>query len=210
MTTYIAIVRSDRECGYTASFPDFPGCVAEALALEPVIAKAREALALHIERLLDADQKICSPTPADRIDRGDASVLAAIDVPDDIRIAQIELAIPALSLVRIDSFAGRHGLSRSALFVEAVNRWSMQETVVRERRSESSDGPTLFDFENPLELRVDKMAAEIDSATAGGNEADSPGSPEDITAELARLFEDRPGPEHADGAAEEKNSPLNG
>lgn len=211
MTTYIAIVRSDREYGYTASFPDFPGCVAEALALEPVIAKAREALSLHIERLLEADQEICSPTPADRIERGDASLLAVIDVPDDLRIVQIEVAIPALSLARIDSFAGRHGLTRSALFVEAVNRWSLQETVVRERRSGLSDGPTLFDFENPLELRVDKVATEIDSATAGGRDPDSQGSPEDITAELARLFEDRPEPEHADGAAEiENDSPVQG
>ncbi len=211
MATYIAIVRSDREYGYTASFPDFPGCVAEAPALEPVIAKAKEALSLHIERLLEANQKICSPTVADRIERGDASLLAAIDVPDDLRIAQIDVAIPVLSLARIDSFAGRHGLTRSALFVEAVNRWSMQETVSRERRSGSSDGPTLFDFENPLELRVDKIAAEIGSATAGGEDAGSQGSPEDITAELARLFEGRPEPAHADGAAEiEKDGPVRG
>lgn len=200
MATYIAIVRIAYQNGYSASFPDFPGCVAEAPALDLLIAKAKEALLLHLERLLEADQKIRSPTAADRIDRQDASLLAAIDVPDDLRIARIELAIPALSLARIDSLAGRHGLTRSALFVEAVNRWSTQETETRERRGSGGpfDGPTLFDFENPLELRVDKLATDIDSATADGREAESQGSSEDITAELARLLEHHPGPEQAD------------
>lgn len=139
MATYIAIVRRDREYGYTASFPDFPGCVAVASVLEQVIAKAKEGLSLHIERLLEANQTVGSPTAADAIERGDALLLAAIDIPDDLRIAHIEVAIPALSLARIDSLSQRHGLTRSALFVEAVNRWSMQEGVSRERRS-GSDG----------------------------------------------------------------------
>ena len=101
----------------------------------------RGAFASH-ERLLEANQTICSPTAVAAIDRDGALLLAAIDVPDDLRTTYIELAIPALSLVRIDSLARRHGLPHSALFVEAVNRWSMHETVSRER-SELSDGPTL-------------------------------------------------------------------
>lgn len=204
MATYIAIVRSNREYGYTASFPDFPGCVAVASVLEQVIAKAKEGLVLHIERLLEASQTVGSPTAADAIDRGDALLLAAIDIPDDLRIAQIEVAVPALSLARIDSLAQRHGMTRSALFVEAVNRWSMQEGVSRERRSGSSEGPTLFDFDNPLELRVDKIAAESDltGAGGGGKDAGSQSKSEDITAELTKLFEDRPPSGHADGAAE--------
>src|ERR1700752_4116056 len=128
MTTFIAIVRSDSEYQYTASFPDLPGCTASAATLDHVIAKAREALSLHIEGLLEANQRICSPTAADAIERSDAVLVAAIDVPDDLRIAHIDVAIPALSLARIDSFARRHGLTHGALFVEAVDRWATQET----------------------------------------------------------------------------------
>jgi len=217
MTTYIAIVRRDREYGYTASFPDFPGCVADASALELVIAKAREALSVHIERLLEANQRICSPTAADAVERGDALLLAAVEVPDDLRIAHIELAIPALSLARIDSFARRHGLTHGALFVEAVDRWAGQETVPRERRSGPSDGPTLFDFGNPLELRVESIAANIDpqdeagarEREAEGEQVVTPGNTDDITAELVRLLEERERsePQPTDGAVHGERAP---
>src|SRR6267143_665138 len=97
MATFIAIVKRDGDAGYIASFPDFPSCAVVARTVEHVIARAREALSLHVERLLEANQGISVPTAADAIERGDALLLAAIDVPDDLRIAQIDLAIPALS-----------------------------------------------------------------------------------------------------------------
>ncbi len=76
MATFIAIVQSDGDGGYTASFPDFPGCAAAAPTLDRVIAQAREALLLHIERLLEANQRIAHPTAAGAIERGDALLLA--------------------------------------------------------------------------------------------------------------------------------------
>ena len=201
----MAIVRSDADFGYTASFPDFPGCAVGALTADLVIAKAREALLAHIERLLAANQRICVPTAADAIELGDALFLAAVEVPDDFRVTHVDLAIPALSLARIESFARRHGLTPSRLFVEAVNRWAMHETVHRERRGGMSDGPTLFDFGNPLELKVEPMAAIIkppDDATAREPEANEERSVEakvdDITAELVRLLDERAGPKQTD------------
>src|SRR5260370_21262867 len=145
MATVIAIVRKDGDAGYTASFPDFPSCAVAAPTVDHVIAKAKEALSLHIERLLEANHKICDPTAADAIERGDALLLAAVEVPDDLRIAHVDLAIPALSLARIDAFARRHGLTPAALFVEAVNRWAMQEAAPRDGRGSAPDVPTRFD-----------------------------------------------------------------
>jgi len=198
MATFIAIVKRDGDAGYIASFPDFPSCAVAARTVEHVIAKAREALSLHIERLLEANQGISVPTAADAIERGDALLLAAIDVPDDLRMAQIDLAIPALSLARIDSLARRHGLTRSALFVEAVNRWGIHETVANDRRESSSTpgGPTLFDLANPLELRVEASAADVDPKDEAAvrqhdasEERDVQAKVDDITAELVRLLE---------------------
>src|SRR6266404_138934 len=197
MATYIAIVRRDGDAGYIASFPDFPSCAVAARTVEHVIARAREALSLHIERLLEANQGIPIPTAADAIERGNALLLAAIDVPDDLRMTQIDLAIPALSLARIDSFARRHGLTRSALFVEAVNRWGIHETVANDRRGSSTpDGPTLFDLANPLELRVEASVADIDpkdEATErehdASEERDVVARVDEMTAELVRLLE---------------------
>ena len=81
MATFIAIVKRDGEVGYTASFPDFPSCAVAAPTVDHVIARAKEALSFHIERLLEANHRICDPTPADAIERGDALLLAAVEVP---------------------------------------------------------------------------------------------------------------------------------
>ena len=212
MATFIAIVKRDGEAGYTASFPDFPSCAVAAPTVDHVIARAREALSLHIERLLEANHRICDPTAADAIERGDALLLAAVEVPDDLRIAHVDLAIPALSLARIDAFARRHGLTHAALFVEAVNRWAMQEeTAPRDRRGSTPDGPTLFDLANPLELRVEPIAGTIeaqDDAGAREREAsearDVEAKVDDITAELVRLLEQGPQPQPTNRAAEDK------
>src|SRR5438552_9451013 len=196
MATFIAIVKRDGNAGYTASFPDFPSCAVAAPTIDHVIAKAKEALSLHIERLLEANHRICDPTAADVIERGDALLLAAVEVPDDLRIAHVDLAMPALSLARIDAFARRHGLTHAALFVEAVNRWTMQETAPRDRRGSAPDGPTLFDLANPLELHVEPVAATIEAQDDAGtgerkasDERDVEAKIDDITAELVRLLE---------------------
>jgi len=204
MAIFIAIVKRDGNAGYTASFPDFPSCAVAAPTVDHVVAKAKEALSLHIERMLEANHRICDPTAADAIERGDALLLAAVDVPDDLRIAHVDLAMPALSLIRIDTFARRHGLTHAALFVEAVNRWAMQETAPRDRRASAPDGPTLFDLANPLELRVEPIAAAIEPQGAAGIEAQDDAATrerelneersveakvDDITAELVRLLE---------------------
>jgi predicted RNase H-like HicB family nuclease len=193
MATFIAIVKRDADAGYTASFPDFPACaVEEGPTIDFVIAKAREALSLHIERLLEANQRICIPTSADAIERGDALLLAAIDVPDDLRIAHVDLAIPALALARIDAFARRHQLTHGALFVEAVDRWAMHEAAPNKDRR-GSDGPTLFDLANPLELRVETTDLQ-DGAGSAEHDAsevrDVEAKVNDITAELVRLLEE--------------------
>jgi predicted RNase H-like HicB family nuclease len=219
MATFIAIVKRDGDVGYTASFPDFPSCAVAAPTLDHVIARAKEALSLHIERLLEANHRISDPTAADAIERGDALLLAAIEVPDDLRIAHVDLAIPALSLARIDAFARRHGLTHAALFVEAVNRWVMQETLPRDRRGSAPEGPTLFDLANPLELRVEPIAATIEAQVAAGIEPQDDAETreraaneersveakvEDITAELVRLLEERVEPQPSDRAVEDK------
>jgi hypothetical protein len=98
------------------------------------------------------------------------------------------------------------------LFVEAVNRWGIHETAANDRRGSSStpDGPTLFDLANPLELRVEASAADIDPKDEAGvrehdasEERDVQAKVDDITAELVRLLE------QAGAPAENKDAPDN-
>jgi len=195
MATFIAVVKKDGQTAYTVSFPDFPGLAVDGTTLEQLLARAREVLTLHIERLLEANRTIGIPMPAESIERGDALLLAAIDVPDDLETAHVDLEIPALALARIDSMARRRGLTRSALFVQAVNYWAMQDGSPCERRSAAPVGPTLFDFVNPPELKVEAPAtetypplrAEAEQSAGEGTVAEVNIS--DIAAELERLIE---------------------
>jgi hypothetical protein len=66
-------------------FRIWPDARVGASTFDHVIAKARAALLIHIERLLEANQKICKQRLRPR-SSGDAVLLAAIDLPDDLRI----------------------------------------------------------------------------------------------------------------------------
>jgi predicted RNase H-like HicB family nuclease len=204
MATFISVVRGNADSGYTASVPDFPEFAVQAWTLDHVLVKAREALAAHVERLLVDNETIPDPTSADAIEPGDALLLVAIDVPDDIRNVEIDLAIPALSLARIDSFAGRNGLTRASLFVRAVDRWIVQETSPRHAMHERSTGPTLFDFSNPPELKMETLGTTIDrlteaaaerSESVAADDIDVERSVDKITQELERLLEEGSHPE---------------
>lgn len=127
--TYIALIHKDADSDYGASFPDLPGCVSAASSLDEILSEAKEALALHIEGMLEDGEEIPVPTPAQEIDRGDALLLAAIDVPDTLKVERINVTVPAIALTRFDVFATRRGMTRSALFVEAVNRWITLDRV---------------------------------------------------------------------------------
>ena len=201
MAIFIAMVRRDGDSGFTASFPDFPECSASAPTVDHLLAKAKELLSRHIEHLLEANQRIAAPTAADAIEPGDALLLAAVEMPDDFRTVHVDLAIPALSLARIDSFARRHGLTHSALFVAAIDRWANEAAAPNEKRREPEQGPAFFDFIHPPQLRVDSVAVgTLSHGESRSRESELRREPnietnsDDVTAELVRLFEENPDP----------------
>ena len=120
MAIFIAVVKRDGESAYTASFPDFPGLAVDGPTLDHLLARVREVLALHVERLLEANRDIGVPTKADEIEQHGTLFVAAVDIPDNLKTAHVDLEIPALALARIDAMAGRYGLTRSALFCRSL------------------------------------------------------------------------------------------
>lgn len=63
---YIAFVHSD-DAGYGISFPDFPGCISVGTTKEDAISHGAEALALHIEGLVEDGLPIPCPRSANDI-----------------------------------------------------------------------------------------------------------------------------------------------
>ena len=59
---YIALVREGSDSDYGVSFPDFPGAVTAAPSLDEALARAGEALALHVEGMAEDGEPIPPPS----------------------------------------------------------------------------------------------------------------------------------------------------
>ena len=85
---YIALIHKERGSDFGVSFPEFPGCVTAGSSVEEAFRMAKEALAGHIETMIERGVEIPSP-PVDLIatlsnyaKRGDcAPILVAVAAP---------------------------------------------------------------------------------------------------------------------------------
>jgi predicted RNase H-like HicB family nuclease len=213
MATYIALVHQIAVGRCRVSFPDLPGCVAAGDSLQEAIATAKQALADHVQHLLEAGEPVPVPSLVDAIERQDAVLVAAIEVPDDLTTKEINLAVPGLALRRFDLFAEGRGMTRSAVFVEAVNRWIVQETAAI-AKSEVPHGPAPDAAGHPTVFDIEAIRRELtaedhrDAMLPDDFETDGLPGPQDhtdeIKAEMMRLLETRSAPPASPSQSEEQ------
>lgn len=67
MTTYIALLRKERNSDFGVDFPDFPGCVTAGKTLEEARRMADEAIELHIKGMIEDHEPIPEPSTLDAI-----------------------------------------------------------------------------------------------------------------------------------------------
>jgi len=67
MKYYIGLIHKDSDSDYGVSFPDFPGLATAGASLNEARAKAKEALAFHIEGLAKDGEPIPQPTGVHQI-----------------------------------------------------------------------------------------------------------------------------------------------
>jgi predicted RNase H-like HicB family nuclease len=84
MHAYIALIHKDASSDYGVSFPDFPGCTTAGHSLDEARAFAAEALAFHIDGMIEDGEAIPKPSSletvmTDRANRDGVAVL--IDAP---------------------------------------------------------------------------------------------------------------------------------
>jgi predicted RNase H-like HicB family nuclease len=123
MTEYVALIHKEADSDFGVSFPDFPGCITAGSTLDEARAMAEEALAFHIEGMVEDGEAIPAPSSlADimktRENRDAVAVL--VDARQQARVIRVNVTIPESDLRAIDNYAQNHGLSRSGLLVKAA------------------------------------------------------------------------------------------
>ena len=67
MADYIGMVHKDDDSDFSLAFPDFPGCVTAGRDLPELKRMAEEALAFHIEGMLEDGERIPAPSSLEAV-----------------------------------------------------------------------------------------------------------------------------------------------
>lgn len=172
MTTaiYVAIIEGTQDEGYSAFFPDLPGCVTAAETMLELPAAARDALSLHLAGMIEDGELLPEPTAieataADPEVKEAGRILVDVDVED--APVRVNISIGAQFLKRVDVAAEARGMTRSGFLVEAARRLLVTEsrtvTEAWDRLEEDVGGSTEL-FTQLDTTAFGRAAAELDAA----------------------------------------------
>ncbi|MBW8303299.1 MAG: type II toxin-antitoxin system HicB family antitoxin [Brevundimonas sp.] len=120
---YVAVVEGDQDRGYSAFFPDLPGCVTAAETMVELPSAARDALSLHLQGMAEDGVAFPEPTALEDI-KADAEVKEVgrilVDAEAEDAPVRVNISIGAQFLKRVDVAAEARGMSRSGFLVEAA------------------------------------------------------------------------------------------
>ncbi|MGL5019249.1 MAG: type II toxin-antitoxin system HicB family antitoxin [Luteolibacter sp.] len=116
---YAIAIEQESGKAYGVQVPDLPGCYSAGDTMDEAIANAAEAIAFHIEGLLDAGEKIPSPKGVEAHTgnpnySGMIWALVSVDFTSlSGKAKRLNISLPERVLRRIDSAAERNGETRS-------------------------------------------------------------------------------------------------
>lgn len=126
MRYYIALIHKTADSDYGVSFPDFPGCISAGRTLDEARTMAAEALALHLDGLIEDGTDIPAPSSLDDImaepDNRDG-VATLVPAPTlEGRKLRVNVVLPEDIVADADRYAQAHGLNRSDFIAAAIKR----------------------------------------------------------------------------------------
>ncbi|TGQ67516.1 MAG: type II toxin-antitoxin system HicB family antitoxin [Mesorhizobium sp.] len=126
MKQYIGLIHKDADSDFGVSFPDFPGVVTAGSDLDDARAMAEEALAFHIDGLVEDGEAIAEPSSledvmADANNRDGVAILVAVKTKAK-KVVRVNVTLPEDVLSQIDAFAEAHGYTRSGFIAKAAQR----------------------------------------------------------------------------------------
>ncbi len=124
MANYIALMRKEPDSDFGVAFPDFPGCITAGRTLDEAKDMATEALAFHIEGMIEDGDSIPEPSSIDVImadpDNADA-VAFLVEIPlKRERKERYNITMAPSVMARIEVAATDAHTSRSAFLAEAA------------------------------------------------------------------------------------------
>ena len=126
MLHYIALIHKDPDSDYGVSFPDFPGIATAGRTLDEARAMAEEALAFHLEGMVEDGETIAEPSTLDAVMDDPAArdgVVTLISTkPPSRRAIRVNVTLPEDVLAEIDRYAENRGLTRSGFLAHAAKR----------------------------------------------------------------------------------------
>jgi predicted RNase H-like HicB family nuclease len=133
LVRYPAVLEEAEDGTLGVWFPDFPGCVSHSKNLHGVIIQATEALALHVQGMVEDDEPIPEPTSLGAL--GGVAVLHCVfavdvDVPDPTadQSQRLNVTLPMSLVVAIDRISN----NRSGWLAEAAREKLRRDQLVKE------------------------------------------------------------------------------
>src|ERR1700723_302087 len=120
---YIAYLHKDRKSDFGVSFPDFPGCITAGKTLEEASRMASEALAFHIQGMIEDGEEVPEPSKLDDIAKdaakhGAIAFMADVDAPN--ATVRVKITARESQIERNDAFADAADMTRSGYMVRAA------------------------------------------------------------------------------------------
>lgn len=136
MRQYIGLIHKEAESDYGVSFPDFPGCVTAGRTLDDARAMAEDALALHIEGMVEDGEDIPEASSLEQVmadpeNRDGVAILVALRAKS-AKAIRVNVTLPEDVLEQIDRYAHDHGYTRSGFLAKAAKHVIEHETDVGE------------------------------------------------------------------------------
>ncbi len=126
MRQYIALIHKDADSDYGVSFPDLPGVISAGSTLDEARDMASEALALHIEGLIEDGEAIPEASSLEDVmanaeNRDGVAVLIAAPATA-VKSVRVNVTLPSDVLEQIDQYAEREGFTRSGFLAQAAKK----------------------------------------------------------------------------------------
>ncbi len=131
---YVAFIHDDPDPGFGVSFPDFPGCVSEGETIDEAYRRGAEALAFHVEGMIEDGERIPEPRSIEAISADpslaawrEGAVIGFIPlILDKGSPRRVNISLDYGLLRAIDAEAERRGMTRSA-FLSSAARHAIQD-----------------------------------------------------------------------------------